>query len=178
MSVAITVTPALSLLLFSVVPPAKHEAPIGRWLQRNYGVLLSRVLSLPIPVILGAVAVLMFVGLLAIPLLDKPSLTPSFREHELLIQIDGAPGTSLPEMSRVANAMRDELRTLPGVRNVGGHVGRAILSDQTVGVNSGDLWASADSPPDHDSTLSAAPTTAPAHPRLPHQPPPHPPHKP
>jgi len=113
MAVAITVTPALSVLLFSLVPPAKHEAPIGRWLQRNYGVLLSRVLSLPIPVILGAVAVLMFVGLLAIPLLDKPSLTPSFREHELLIQIDGAPGTSLPEMSRIANALRDELRTLP-----------------------------------------------------------------
>jgi len=169
MAVAITVTPALSVLLFSVVPPAKHEAPIGRWLQRNYGVLLSRVLSLPIPVILGAVAVLMFVGLLAIPLLDKPSLTPSFREHELLIQIDGAPGTSLPEMSRVANAMRDELRTLPGVRNVGGHVGRAILSDQTVGVNSGELWVSVDSSADYDSTVSAVQRTVDSYPGLSHK---------
>jgi len=169
MAVAITVTPALSVLLFSVVPPAKHEAPIGRWLQRNYGVLLSRVLSLPIPVILGAVAVLMFVGLLAIPLLDKPSLTPSFREHELLIQIDGAPGTSLPEMSRVANAMRDELRTLPGVRNVGGHVGRAILSDQTVGVNSGELWVSVDSSEDYDSTVSAVQRTVDGYPGLSHK---------
>jgi Cu/Ag efflux pump CusA len=169
MALAIMVTPALTVLLMSVVPPAKHEAPIGRWLQRNYGTLLTRVLSLPIPALLGAVAVVAFVGLVAVPLLDKPSLVPSFREDELLVQIDGAPGTSLPEMSRIANAMRDELRTVPGVQNVGGHVGRAILSDQTGGVNSGELWLSIDPSADYDSTVSAVQRTVDGYPGLSHK---------
>ena len=169
MGVAITLTPALSVLLMSVVRPAKNEAPMGRWLHRNYGVLLSRILSLPIPVLLGSVAALVFVGLIAIPLLDKPSLVASFREDELLVQIDGAPGTSLPEMSRIANAMRDELRTIPGVQNVGGHVGRAIMSDQTGGVNSGELWLSIDSSADYDSTVSAVQRTVDGYPGLSHK---------
>ena len=169
MAVAIIVTPAVSVLLMSVLPPAKRDAPLGRWLQHNYGALLSRALSLPVAVLLGAVAVLVFVGVVAVPLLDKPSLVPSFREDELLIQIDGAPGTSLPEMSRIANAMRDELRTIPGVSNVGGHAGRAILSDQTVGVNSGELWVAVDPSANYDSTVSAVQRTVDGYPGLAHK---------
>ena len=49
-------------------------------------------------------------------------------------------GTSDQEMSRITEAAADELRTLPGVANVGGHIGRAITSDQVGDVSSGELW--------------------------------------
>ena len=50
------------------------------------------------------------------------------------------PGTSLPEMNRITARVSRELRSLPGVRDVGAHVGRAVLADQVVNVNSGELW--------------------------------------
>ncbi len=55
------------------------------------------------------------------------------------------------------------------MRNVGGHVGRAILSDQTVGVNSGELWVSVDSSEDYDSTVSAVKRTVDGYPGLSHK---------
>ena len=169
MSLAVILTPALTVLLMSVLPPSKDEAPLGRWLQRNYGVILSRVLSLPVPVLLGAVALFVLVGAIAVPMLDKPTLVPSFREDELLIQIDGAPGTSLPEMTRISNAMREELRTIPGVSNVGGHVGRAILSDVTSGVNSGELWVSIDPSANYNATVAEVQRTVDGYPGLAHK---------
>ena len=166
MAVALIVTPALSVILSSIAPPASHEPPVARWLQRNYGVLLSRFLNLPRPVLLAAIGLLVIVGLAAVPLLHRPSLLPSFHEEELLIHLDGPPGTSLPEMNRIANAVGDELRSVPGIRNVGGHVGRAIMADQIVGINSGELWVTIDPAADYDATVSALHETVDGYPGL------------
>jgi Cu/Ag efflux pump CusA len=43
-------------------------------------------------------------------------------------------------MDRVVARMAGELRALPGVRDVGAHVGRAVTSDQIVGTSSGQIW--------------------------------------
>jgi hypothetical protein len=43
---------------------------------------------------------------------------------------------SQPEMDRITALATRELRAIPGVRDVGAHVGRAITSDQVVNVNS------------------------------------------
>jgi Cu/Ag efflux pump CusA len=48
-----------------------------------------------------------------------------------------------------------ELRRVPGVRNVGSHVGRAILSDSIVNVNSGEVWVTIDPAADYDGTVAA-----------------------
>ena len=48
-----------------------------------------------------------------------------------------------------------ELRTIPGVRNVGSHVGRAETGDQTVGINSAEIWVNLDRAADYDATLAA-----------------------
>ena len=56
-------------------------------------------------------------------------------------------------MSRITALASRELRAIPGVRNVGAHVGRAITSDQVVGVNSGELWVSLDPDADYDATV-------------------------
>ena len=55
---------------------------------------------------------------------------PTFRQRDVLIHWDGAPGIGHPEMNRIVSRAAAELRTVPGVRNVGAHVGRAIMSDE------------------------------------------------
>ena len=40
--------------------------------------------------------------------------------------------------------LRGELRSVPGVRNVAAHVGRAVMSDKVNHVDSSDLWVSID----------------------------------
>jgi Cu/Ag efflux pump CusA len=87
------------------------------------------------------------------PLLDQ-DLAPSFKDTDLLIRLDGAPGTSHPEMTRITAQASQELRAIEGVRDVGAHVGRAVTSDQTVGVNSSELWVSVDPSADYDRTVA------------------------
>jgi Cu/Ag efflux pump CusA len=80
---------------------------------------------------------------------------PSFRESDLLIQLDGPPGTSRQEMNRILDRVARELRLVPGVRDVGAHVGRAIMADQVVGINSSELWVSIDPAADHAKAVGA-----------------------
>ena len=72
----------------------------------------------------------------------RTRLLPAFQEPYLMIQLEGAPGTSHPEMDRIVARASSELRAIPGVRNVGAHVGRAVFGDQVVGINSAELWVS------------------------------------
>ena len=69
-------------------------------------------------------------------------------------------------MSRITALVSDELRSLPGVRNVGAHVGRAITSDQVVEINSGELWVSIDPAADYDATVAAIQTVVNGYPGL------------
>ena len=94
------------------------------------------------------------VGLIALPLLDV-SLLPSLKQNDLLIGIEAAPGTSRIEMNRISAQASDELRTIPGVRNVGSHVGRAITGDAVVGINSGEIWVSIASGANYEATTAA-----------------------
>jgi CzcA family heavy metal efflux pump len=154
MLVALTVTPALALLLFSWAPKHERESPIVRRFGSGFDRLLSRLMHAP-RLALGVVAVLALVGMAAGASLREQSLLPSLEERDLLIHLNAASGTSHPEMRRVAARAVAELRTIPGVRNVGGHVGRAIMSDQVVNVSSSDLWVSIDPSADYDSTLAS-----------------------
>ena len=58
-------------------------------------------------------------------------------------------------MSRITELAAGELRGLPGVANVGGHVGRAITSDQVGDVSSGELWVSVASDASFSDTAAA-----------------------
>ena len=44
---------------------------------------------------------------------------------------------------------------MPGVVNIGGQVGRAVMSDQIVNVNSGEIWVKVDAAADYDRTVAA-----------------------
>jgi CzcA family heavy metal efflux pump len=153
MAVALTVTPALSFLLLSGAPPELRRSPRARWLQQGYAALLLRSLRTPrwTYVAVGAVVV---AGLAALPFLGT-SLSPSFKEPQLLVQTGGAPGTSLSEMTRITNQVGRELESIPGVSDVGAHVGRAVTSDQAVNVNSAELWVGIDPGADYDATVAS-----------------------
>lgn len=153
MVVALTVTPALSLILMGNVPVERRESPMVLWLQRKYGALLSKLLMTP-RIAFRAAAVVAVVGLAVLPTLGH-SLLPSFKERDFLMHWVTKPGTSYPEMSRITIAASKELRAIPGVRNFGAHVGRAVQSDEVVGINFTENWVSVDPAADYDSTLAA-----------------------
>lgn len=151
MVVALTLTPALGILLLPNAPEHR-ESPVVRWLQRSYGTLFSSIRRGPRRGYIVFAAALV-VGLVALPFLDA-SLEPSLKERDVIVQLDAPPGTSLPRMNEVAAQAVDELGSLPGVRNVGAHTGRAILSDQVVNVNSGEIWINLDPSADYDATVA------------------------
>jgi Cu/Ag efflux pump CusA len=66
-----------------------------------------------------------------------------------------APGTSHPEEVRISTEACIELRSIPGVRNCGSHIGQALLADEVVGIDFGENWISVDPAVDYDDTRAA-----------------------
>jgi CzcA family heavy metal efflux pump len=151
--VAMTVTPAVSLLLFSKGSAVRRESPIMRFLRPRYDGALSRVLGKHRGVLIGAAAAAV-AAIAVVPFLDR-GVIPSFKDRDVLVRMTAEPGTSATRMSEIAKQVTGELRTLPGVENVGAHVGRAIGGDQLVDVNSGEAWVSIASDADYGSTFEA-----------------------
>src|SRR5256712_2298254 len=151
--VALTVTPALALMLLGGAPIKDRAAPLVRWLQHGYDRLFARMIHAPRTAAVTAV-VLMAVGLAVWPVLGQ-SFLPAFKERQLMIDWVGAPGTSHPAMSRVMNQAARELRAVPGVTNISAHLGRAVRGDQIVGINASQLWVSVDPQADYKATMTA-----------------------
>ncbi|PYN10852.1 MAG: acriflavin resistance protein, partial [Candidatus Rokuibacteriota bacterium] len=152
-AVALTVTPALAVILLGQAPIKDRAAPLVRWLQHGYDRLLARTVHAPRAAVVSAV-VLVAVGLAAWPMLGQ-SFLPAFKERHLMIDWVGAPGTSHPAMSRVMTQTARELRTVPGVTNVSAHLGRAVTGDQVVGINASQLWVAIDPQADYKATVTA-----------------------
>src|SRR6266511_2608111 len=145
MVVALTVTPALALLLLRKAPLERRESPVVGWLQRGYTAALSRVVMRPLWA---------YATVAVVPSLGE-SLFPTFKERDFLMHWVTAPGTSHPEEVRIVERGSRELRSIPGVRNFGSHIGQALLADEVVGVNAGENWVSVDPKADYDKTLAA-----------------------
>jgi len=160
LATALTVTPALSLIFLSRMSSKsktsleRGESPLTLWLQRGYERVLARTVQRP-RLAYAAVVVLAAAGVAALPFLSQNQWLPSFREPYLTIQLDAAPGTSLPAMNQVVTQVSGDLRAVPGVRNVAAHVGRAVFGDQVVNVNSAQVWVSLDAEADYDATVAA-----------------------
>jgi CzcA family heavy metal efflux pump len=153
MVVALTISPALSLILLRRAPLECRPSPLGAWLQRRCDPLVRASMAAP----RAMFAVLAVAALACLALLPRfgASPLPTFSESDLLIEMDGPPGTSRQEMNRILDRVARELRLVPGVRKVGAHVGRAIMSDQVVGINSSELWLSIDPTADRAKTVAA-----------------------
>ncbi len=167
--VSVTVGPALAVLILRTAPGERRESPVLRRIRRGYasamGWFVGRIrpgVVMLATLVVGAAIVL---GLAIAPAgTDGP--LPTFRQRDVLIHWDGAPGIGHPEMNRIVSRAAAELRTMPGVRNVGAHVGRAIMSDERASVNTGEIWVSMDPAADYDATLDGIQATVDGYPGL------------
>ena len=86
---------------------------------------------------------------------ERPGLLPEFRESDVVVSWQGEPGISREAMTAIADDLGGQLRGVPGVRSVGGHVGRAVLSDRVHGIGNGELWVGIDEDADYEDTVAA-----------------------
>lgn len=150
LAVALFLLPAL----VSFVGTARRaDGPGVRWLQSRYDRLGSRAVAGVRPTAVLAL-VLGLVALATLPVLST-ALMPTLREPDVLITFDGSDGVARPEMSRITGAAANELRSLPGVSGVSGHVGRAVQSDRVADVNAGEIWVRIRPDADYDATVAA-----------------------
>ncbi len=150
--VALTVTPALGLILLGKASLKRGESPLVRWLHRGYDAVLSRIVRTPRPAYL-TVGAMVLAGVVVVPRLGQ-ELLPSFKERDFLMHWLTKPGTSWPEMNRITIQGSKELRAVPGVRNFGAHIGQALIMDEVVGMYFGENWISVDPAVDYDTTVA------------------------
>jgi CzcA family heavy metal efflux pump len=162
--VGLTVTPALSLILFRGSAGSIGESPVAVALRNGYEALLRGIVNAPRATV-GIAGVAVIVSLAMWPLLGQ-SLLPTFKEKELVVRVSTAPGTSHQETSRITSRLGQELRSIDGVRSVGAHIGRAIQGDQIVGVNSAQLWVGIDPFADNEKVVARIRETVDGYPGL------------
>ncbi len=150
--VALTVTPALCLLLLPHAKPRTQEPRLVRRLKEGYRRWLPRVIDRPVASV-GFLVVALLAAMIAWPFLGEEFL-PKFKEYDFLMHWVEKPGTSLDAMRRITVQASRELRSIPGVRNFGSHIGRAEVADEVVGPNFTELWISVETTVDYDSTVA------------------------
>jgi Cu/Ag efflux pump CusA len=150
--VALTVIPALALMLLNRARIERHRSPLVRILQRGYTLLLARII--PRPAAGYAIVALVMAGGIAVTPMLGQNLFPAFKERDFLIHWITQPGTSREEMLRITEQVSRELRAIPGVRTFGSHIGQGTLADEIVGMNAGENWISIDPSVDYDKTVA------------------------
>ena len=164
MVVALVVAPALAVLIFarwrpdrqvtsaeagsSVRQPAQLPA-----VQSRYAALFSRFSRGLMPAVIASL-VCALVALVLLPFLGTSPL-PAFKDPNLLIRLEGVPGTSNQAMTAATTQVVESVQALPGVAGAAGQVGRAITGDRVVNVSSSEVSVSLTTDADHDETKAA-----------------------
>jgi CzcA family heavy metal efflux pump len=165
MVVALTVTPALCLILLS--RGHRHqESPLLQVLKRGYGAGLTRIIRTPRPA-MATVAVCLLAAAVVIPMLGE-DLFPTFKERDFLMHWLTKPASSAQEETRIVAQGCKDMREIPGVRNCGSHIGQAFLGEEIAGVNFGENWISVNPAVDYDKTLASVQDTVDSYPGLYH----------
>jgi CzcA family heavy metal efflux pump len=129
--VALTLTPALSYLLFDKGARKTEEPRLQHVLKVIYRWVLGITTRWPRTIIVVVAAI-------CLATLTKLSsfggeFLPEFREGHFVLQVFAAPGTSLPEMIRIGGQISQELLKNPGIDTVEQQVGRAELGEDPWG---------------------------------------------
>ena len=131
--VALTITPALCYFLLPQVATRPEDTRTTRFLKRHYRRLLDPVLNHP-GAVLGLSALLLAGALAALPFLGGEFL-PEFNEGNLILHMNGLPGTSLEESMRVGAIVQDRLKQVPETVKTAQRSGRTELGEDTFGPN-------------------------------------------
>jgi len=148
--VALTVTPALSYMLLTGSKGHREEAPLARLLRRAYGAVLPNLVGRPYTALGIILATFALSGAAASRFGSE--FLPEFQETDFLMHFIAKPGASVEEMDRTTILASRELRSIPGVRNFGSHIGRAEVADEVYGPNFTELWISIDPDVDYQAT--------------------------
>ncbi len=131
LAVALTVTPALALILLPGAGGAE-EPPLLRGLQNVYERLVRR-LDRELALVVTSVVLLVAAAGWALDHFGGESL-PEMRENHFILHMQGLPGTSLPQSMAAGGALVRELKRIPAVTSVAQQAGRAELGEDTWGV--------------------------------------------
>ncbi len=151
LAVALTVTPALSLMLLKGRTMHRGDGPLLRWLKSGYRSVLPFFIGRAKAALLLLVVALTGSGWLFTKLGEE--FLPNFQERDFLMHWLEKTGTSVEAMSRITVQASRELRAVPGVNHFGSHIARAELGDEVVGPNFTELWISLDPDADYDASL-------------------------
>lgn len=135
--VALTVTPALCLILLGHGGLKKEEAPIVRWLKTSYRSLLLKVEQHP-RALMGGILLFTALGLATVPFFSKAFL-PELQEGHFIVHMSAVPGTSLQESMRLGRQVTLDLLKVPYVRSVAQRAGRAEKADDIFGTHDGEF---------------------------------------
>lgn len=133
LAVALTVTPALTLILLGNRPAASHESLLLRHVRIRFERLLQRLLGRPRVVATGS-AIVCLAAIAIVPFFGSAFL-PDFREGHYVVHMAAIPGASLEESMRLGRIVSDAIARDPRVHAVAQRAGRAELSEDTWGTH-------------------------------------------
>lgn len=134
--VAVTLTPALALLLLGNAAPPTEPKVLER-VKRGHEKLLATLcqrprLALALTTIIGIAAVAGFFSFGA-------ELLPAFRERHYVLQVSGPSGASLEWMRGIGERLTGDLLAIPGIATVEQQIGRTESSEDTFSPNRSEL---------------------------------------
>ncbi len=135
---ALTVTPAMCILLLGRSHVIDSEPRSTVWLKHRYVNLLSAV-ETHFRAVGTGVTILIVAGILLIPTF-KGSFLPRFREGNYIIHMEEVPGTSLRQTLRLGERVTRRLTKIPFVESVIADAGRASLSSDSHGTHQSEIW--------------------------------------
>jgi CzcA family heavy metal efflux pump len=144
LGVAVTITPALCLLLLPTSKAVLHEREslVMRLSKYVYRPILNWVIDRPHKVGLAAAGMLVL-ALCCIPYMGR-SFLPEFNEGSFTLGSNTLPGTNLAEANEIGRQMEEVLLSHPEVVAVGRQQGRAELSEHAIGVEGAETEVSID----------------------------------
>lgn len=129
--VAMTVTPALCVMLLGRIGGDARPAPLFRLINPAYGALVRALARRPAIALAVSASCLVFVALV-LPQFGARFL-PELREGHYIVHTTGLPGTSLDESIRTGSQLTDAFLDIDGVRSVSQWAGRAERGADTYG---------------------------------------------
>lgn len=141
--VALTVTPALSMILLPRATQRSAEWPLLRVLQGGYKGVVRRFMPWPKSTLVVSAA--FFLASLALLTSFGEEFLPEFREGHFVLQVSTVPGTSLPAMMHLGELISKDLQEnvivkgRPVIDTVGFQAGRAELGEDPWGPHRSEL---------------------------------------
>jgi CzcA family heavy metal efflux pump len=165
LAVALTLTPALCLMLIRTDATEAKDPWLARQLKGFYRRVLPAFTRRSGAAIALLVVAFGFTFWVWNTRLGEEFL-PHFKERDFLMHWLEKPNTSVEASTRITIAASKDLRAIPGVRNLGAHIGRAEVADEVVGPDFTELWISLDPEVDYDETIAKVQTVVDGYPGL------------